>query len=331
MRQPLGRTAACERGRPRCSPRLAMPRRPPVRNACAGLFTRRAAKCRRRRRIRRSRTTAPASTAGCSRTASTAGRRRKPTSTSIIRCSGRSAMRSRISPRHPEARTCRRHRRLLGAELRGAAGRLALAFARLASGKDDPVYGNAPKRLADAMTAHPDMVSGERRNDLALMRAGRGDWVTKIGAEGVQALGVRSRGIGHRRQGRSTGRSAACIRPPWRHSTHWACSMRRSGRSSPSGAQPACGITAASSPAKSARCVVLDKFEIRGTRVPDGGITPSRVNLRRFAMVFRSKREPRPRDPGNAAFFGHPVSAREPVGRTCRSAGITTMIQGPDG
>ena len=40
------------------------------------------------------------------------------------------------------------------------------------------------------------MVSGERRNDLALMRAGRGDWVTKIGAEGVQAIGVRSRGWG---------------------------------------------------------------------------------------------------------------------------------------
>ena len=40
------------------------------------------------------------------------------------------------------------------------------------------------------------MVSGEGRNDLALMRAGRGDWVTKIGAEGVQAIGVRSAGIG---------------------------------------------------------------------------------------------------------------------------------------
>jgi L-asparaginase II len=29
-----------------------------------------------------------------------------------------------------------------------------------------------------------------------LTRAGRGDWVTKIGAEGVQAIGVRSAGIG---------------------------------------------------------------------------------------------------------------------------------------
>ena len=42
-----------------------------------------------------------------------------------------------------------------------------------------PHYGRAPRVLADAMTAHPEMVSGERRNDLALMRAGRGDWVTQ--------------------------------------------------------------------------------------------------------------------------------------------------------
>jgi L-asparaginase II len=46
------------------------------------------------------------------------------------------------------------------------------------------------------MIAHPEMVSGERRTDLALMQAGRGDWVTKIGAEGVQAIGVKSQGIG---------------------------------------------------------------------------------------------------------------------------------------
>ena len=46
------------------------------------------------------------------------------------------------------------------------------------------------------MIAHPEMVSGERRSDLALMQAGRGDWVTKIGAEGVQAIGIRSQGIG---------------------------------------------------------------------------------------------------------------------------------------
>jgi L-asparaginase II len=74
--------------------------------------------------------------------------------------------------------------------------RLALAFARLAAAGDDPAYGRAPKRLADAMIAAPEMVSGEGRSDLALSRAGRGDWVCKVGAEAVQAIGVRSRGWG---------------------------------------------------------------------------------------------------------------------------------------
>lgn len=74
--------------------------------------------------------------------------------------------------------------------------RLAMAYARLAGERDDREFGEAPRILADAMTAHPEMVSGEGRNDLAYMRAGRGDWVTKIGAEGVQAIGIRSAGIG---------------------------------------------------------------------------------------------------------------------------------------
>jgi len=74
--------------------------------------------------------------------------------------------------------------------------RLALAFARLAARQDDAVYGRAPQVLADAMTAHPEMVSGELRSDLELMRAGRGDWVTKIGAEGVQGIGIRGAGVG---------------------------------------------------------------------------------------------------------------------------------------
>ncbi len=74
--------------------------------------------------------------------------------------------------------------------------RLAYAYARLATAEVDADYGRAPRALADAMTAQPLMVSGERRNDLALTRAGRGDWVAKIGAEGVQAIGIRSRGWG---------------------------------------------------------------------------------------------------------------------------------------
>jgi L-asparaginase II len=75
-------------------------------------------------------------------------------------------------------------------------GGLALAFARLAARHDDAVFGAAPQILADAMIAHPEMVSGEGRSDLVLMRAGRGDWVAKIGAEGVQGIGLRGAGIG---------------------------------------------------------------------------------------------------------------------------------------
>ena len=32
------------------------------------------------------------------------------------------------------------------------------------------------------------------RNDLAFMQAGRGDWVSKVGADGVQVLASKSRG-----------------------------------------------------------------------------------------------------------------------------------------
>ncbi|MEO8305899.1 MAG: asparaginase [Betaproteobacteria bacterium] len=77
-----------------------------------------------------------------------------------------------------------------------ALARLALGFARLASTPVDAEYGRAPGVLADAMTAHPEMVSGEGRTDLELTRAGRGDWVAKIGAEGVQAIALRGAGIG---------------------------------------------------------------------------------------------------------------------------------------
>src|SRR5690606_27387673 len=72
---------------------------------------------------------------------------------------------------------------------------LAHAYARLTLSEPDPLYGAAPHRIARAMSRHPELVSGRGRNDLALMRAGRGDWVSKVGADGVQALASFSRGI----------------------------------------------------------------------------------------------------------------------------------------
>lgn len=72
---------------------------------------------------------------------------------------------------------------------------LARAFARLTLTEPDARYGSGPQRVAQAMCAHPEMVSGQGRNDLTLARAGRGDWVCKVGADGVQAIASRSRGV----------------------------------------------------------------------------------------------------------------------------------------
>jgi L-asparaginase II len=71
--------------------------------------------------------------------------------------------------------------------------RLARAYARLASGEADAEFAEAFALLGDAMTAHPDLVSGTSRSDQALMRAGRGDWITKVGADGMQVVASRSR------------------------------------------------------------------------------------------------------------------------------------------
>jgi L-asparaginase II len=72
--------------------------------------------------------------------------------------------------------------------------RLARGFARLATGARDTRFGESFVAVGDAMTAHPELVSGTGRNDLAFMQAGRGDWITKVGADGVQVVASRSRG-----------------------------------------------------------------------------------------------------------------------------------------
>jgi L-asparaginase II len=69
--------------------------------------------------------------------------------------------------------------------------RLAQTYARLAS--DDSA---ALQAIFYAMTRHPDLVSGNRRADFAIMETGGGDWISKAGADGVQAIGIRSKGLG---------------------------------------------------------------------------------------------------------------------------------------
>ncbi len=72
--------------------------------------------------------------------------------------------------------------------------KLAYGYARLVSGLKDAEFGASFALLGEAMSAHPELVSGRGRNDLAFMQAGRGDWVSKVGADGVQVLGSKSRG-----------------------------------------------------------------------------------------------------------------------------------------
>jgi L-asparaginase II len=78
---------------------------------------------------------------------------------------------------------------------------LAQGFARLGVGTHlandsthDYQYGL--DMACQAMVAHPEMVSGEGRNDLAFSLASKGDWVCKIGAEGVQSIAIKSLGLG---------------------------------------------------------------------------------------------------------------------------------------
>ena len=74
---------------------------------------------------------------------------------------------------------------------------LATAFARLAepSAVPDRGIGAALEEIGAAMSAHPELVGGERRRlDTALMRAAPGRVVSKAGAEGIQGVAILARG-----------------------------------------------------------------------------------------------------------------------------------------
>ncbi|WP_172252554.1 asparaginase [Saccharibacillus deserti] len=78
--------------------------------------------------------------------------------------------------------------------LRGA----ALGFARLAKpeGTVSAQRADALNRIRSGMTARPEMVAGKNRFDTDLMRVFAGRLVAKVGAEGVQCIGVADLGIG---------------------------------------------------------------------------------------------------------------------------------------
>jgi L-asparaginase II len=65
---------------------------------------------------------------------------------------------------------------------------MALAYARFAAAARRGVHG--PARVVEAMTAHPEMVSGPGRVCTELMRMAEGRLFAKVGAEGVYCVGV---------------------------------------------------------------------------------------------------------------------------------------------
>lgn len=74
---------------------------------------------------------------------------------------------------------------------------MAKGYARLASQKVlDESTAKAAKRIVGAMTAHPHLVAGTGRLDTLLMQSTGGKLVSKMGAEGVECIGLIDRGIG---------------------------------------------------------------------------------------------------------------------------------------
>jgi L-asparaginase II len=74
----------------------------------------------------------------------------------------------------------------------------AAAFARLAEpdASIPPAHAAAARRIVRAMMAFPRQVAWEGERDAALMGAAPGKIVSKLGAEGVQGVGVPGRGLG---------------------------------------------------------------------------------------------------------------------------------------
>jgi L-asparaginase II len=65
---------------------------------------------------------------------------------------------------------------------------MARIYANLAAGATETA-----KRVFEIMARHPEMVGGSERFDTELMKATAGRMISKVGAEGIRCVGVRSR------------------------------------------------------------------------------------------------------------------------------------------
>jgi L-asparaginase II len=75
----------------------------------------------------------------------------------------------------------------------------AMAYARLMAPEELPgPKADAVRRVVEAMTSHPAVVSGEGRFDTELMRACAGRLLSKGGAEGYQCIGIPADSLGYK-------------------------------------------------------------------------------------------------------------------------------------
>jgi L-asparaginase II len=74
---------------------------------------------------------------------------------------------------------------------------MALAMARITTPDDLPeAKAAAADRIMRVVQKHPDMVAGPKRFDTRVVRAGKGRILAKMGAEGVEVLGVGGERLG---------------------------------------------------------------------------------------------------------------------------------------
>ncbi len=74
---------------------------------------------------------------------------------------------------------------------------LAVMYSRLVLPEITPeAYAGYAPKIVKAMIENPFMISGSTGFCTALIKAGQGGWIGKIGAEGVYAVGIRKNGIG---------------------------------------------------------------------------------------------------------------------------------------
>lgn len=74
---------------------------------------------------------------------------------------------------------------------------MATGFARLANSEFAPeLFQTAADQIYDAMTRHPEMVSGTGGFCTELMRLTEGKLIGKVGAEGIYCIGVKDRNLG---------------------------------------------------------------------------------------------------------------------------------------